>query len=245
MGERAFWRSALAKLNKYAGNLPKNAAVFILAGTVIGYWNSYEDKVADRHERAWSVVREAMDWSKNGWGGNIGQNNAIEILTRDCHGWSTAPPFSYFLSFFFSDCIPLRSLALKSMDFRLLKAPGSDLSDSFLACSNFGAADLRWTSLRNTRFHAADLTEADFSNANLDSTCFYKANVAGAIFNGVRNFDPASLLKACILKVPGQNRRNEIVTDIPELQKISSQIPDCDGFNRCGAWDASKWECTE
>ena len=241
MGQDSFW----GKLNGSVRRFTKNAAVFAVAGTIIGYWNSFEDKVADRHERAWSVVRTAMQWPKDTSGGNVGQNNAIEILTSDCHGLATVFPFSLVRSAFFQDCVPLRSVALKSMDFRDLSAPGGDFSDSFLACSNFGSANLRGATLRNTRFHAADLKGADLSGANLDNTCFYKANLAGAKLNGIKNWDRSQILQACILKEPGQSERVEIVTDIPDLQNLAKDIPDCGVFLRCGNWDASKWECSE
>jgi hypothetical protein len=232
------------KLNAKVRILSKNVAVFAVAGTIIAYWNTFEDKIADRHERAWSVIRTAMQWSKDGWGGNVGQNNAIEILTRDCHSWSTAPPLSYVLSYFFQDCVPLQSLTLKAMDFRSLQSSGN-LSDSFFACSNFGNADLRYATLRNVRFHAADLKDADLSNADLSNACFYKANLAGVKLNGVKNLDTKTLLNACILKLPGESKRAEIVSDIPEIQGISTKIPDCVDYIRCGNWDASKWDCGE
>jgi Pentapeptide repeats (8 copies) len=243
MSDWAHWKNRFVKINKSVGDLSKKAAVFVLAGTVIGYWNSFEDKIADRHERAWSVIRTAMEWSEKGSGGNVGQNNAIGILTRDCEGWATIPPFSYVLSYFFQDCVPLRSLSLKSMDFRSLRASGGDLSDGYFACSNFGDARLRNTRLHNAKFHAADLRNADLSGADLDNACFYDANLAGVNLSGVRNLDASALLNACILKVPGEQKRTEAISDNPEIQKIATQIPDCSGFIRCDKGDWSKRNC--
>jgi hypothetical protein len=237
------WKNGFLRFNKNVADLSKKAAVLVLAGTVIGYWNSFEDKIADRHERAWSVLRTAMDWSKKDTGGNVGQNNAIGILARDCQGWSTVPPFSYVLSYFFQDCVPLRSLSLKSMDFRSLNASGGDLSDGYFVCSNFGDAKLRKAKLHNVKFHAADLKNADLSGADLDNTCFYDANLAGANLSGVKNLDANALLNACILKAPGEDKRAEVISDIPEIQKIANQIPDCVSYTRCDRGDWSKWNC--
>ena len=184
-----------------------------------------------------------MEWSQKSLGGNVGQNNAIGILTRDCQGWSTIPPFSYILSPFFQDCVPLRSLSLKSMDFRLLNASGGDLSDGSFECSNFGGAKLRGTTLHNSKFHAADLKGADLSGADLDNACFYDANLAGVNLSRVKNLDAKSLLNACILKVPGEDKRVEVTSDIPEIQKIATRIPDCTSFTRCDKGDWPKTNC--
>ena len=223
------WKGRFLKFAKAAKTASKNMAVFVaagsVAGSVIGFYNSWEDRITDRHERAWSVIRTAMTWSREGASGNVGQNNAIEILTRHCQSWTNVPPFSYVLSVFFQDCVPLRSLTLKFMDFRALDASGGDLSDSDLACSNFSGAKLRGTKLLNVNFHAADLKNADLSEADLDNVCFDETNLAGVNLTRVRHLDAKALLRACILKTPGEEKELKLRLTFRTYRRSQNESP--------------------
>jgi hypothetical protein len=233
------WKHRLSKFSAASANLGKRLGVFAVAGTIIGYWISFEDRIADRHERAWSVVRLAQLAS----GGNVGQVSAIQTLTRDCDRWWNRTPLVHVLGYFFQDCVSLKSLSLKLMDFRGLQAAGATFPDSSFSCSNFGNANLRNSDLSHVRFNAADLQAADFSGANLTHTCLAKANIAGARFSKSTTVDVNTITKACILKEEGQAFRKEIVGDHPDLQKMTALIPDCDSPYRCppGAKDS---DCT-
>jgi Pentapeptide repeats (9 copies) len=228
------------RLLDFVGHWQK-LGVFAIAGTIIGFWVSYGDKAAERHERSWKVLREAIAWSNPQKGGNIGQVNAIETLTRDCDSWLR---HIFLVNYFFQDCVPLISVSLTSMDLRKLRAAGADFSDSTFACSNFGGAKLTNANLTNARFKAASLRAADFSGADLTNACLYDANIAGAYFASSTKVDIAALKKACILKDPGQSARDEIRTNSSEIAKIVSEIRDCKSAFRCEGYSLD-WDCPD
>jgi hypothetical protein len=229
------WKAGVVKGWIHSYKLLTNLGVFAVAGTIIGFWYTVAEKAADRHQNAWQVVREAINWSEEGKRGNIGQVNAIVTLTRDCgKPWLIRT----LLSHFFQDCLPMKSIRLTKMDLRDLTASGADFEDGYFSCSNFDRAKLIGTNLSNARLKWASLRSADLTKADLTGTCLFGADVAGARFSD--NVDRNMLKTACILKRDWQQQRTELNTTSQSLAEFSKQIPDCDGFERC---KNDLWNC--
>jgi hypothetical protein len=234
-------------LNWLFGSIKKLGVAAIIV-TVVGYWFAYQDRIDSRQERAWDIVRAALDWSeKNKWG-NIGQIEAVETLTRDCdRWWRNVPGLGYLMEFLFRDCVPLKSLSLMRMDFGGLTAGGADLSYGYFACGNFAAAKLRNTNLSHASLMATDLSGADLSGAKLEGACLFYADVSSAKLTDATEIEPADLLKACIKTETngGKTLRREVAANGTKFEKVATQIPLCpDDPNRCGLLEAANgWNC--
>jgi len=237
------WDQLMARASKSLRNVGISAVIV----TVIGYWFAYQDRIDARQERAWDVIRKALDWSEGKKWGNVGQVAAVETLTRDCDRWWRGTPLRYVLDFFFRDCVSLKSLSLMRMDFGGMKAAGADLSWGYFACGNFSGATLVRANLEHTYFMATDLSGADLSGANLSNACLFYANVSDTILSDDTKIDPDSLRKACVMQESknGQLSRREIVTTSARFQAVAKQIPVCpEDPNRCGLLDKVKgWSC--
>jgi hypothetical protein len=226
----------------------KKVGVAAVIVTVVGYWFSYQDRIDSRQERAWNVVRAALDWSeKNKWG-NIGQIEAVQTLTRDCdRWWRNLPVLGYLMQFFFRDCVPLKSLSLMRMDFGGLKAASADLSYGYFACGNFAAADLKHTNLSHASLMATELSGADLSGTKLDGACLFYADVSSARFTDTTEIEPGDLLNACIKTEvkDGKTIRRDIEAKGTKFDKIATQIPICpDSPSLCGLLGAvNGWSC--
>jgi hypothetical protein len=213
------------------------AAVFV---AVVGYYFTYQDRIDSRQQNAWNVVRTALEWSeKNKWG-NVGQIAAVQTLTRDCDAWWIDTPLKYLLG---RDCVPLKSLSLRALDFGGLNAPRANLSYSDFKCANFTKAQLMRSDLTHVDFKASTLAYADFSGANLAESCLYLADVSGATLDKSTAVDPANLLKACIRVNDRGARLNIDAKSADEaITKIADRIPVCPSNDRCNLLP-DPWSC--
>jgi hypothetical protein len=229
----------------YLKRLLKHTSIAAVFVAVVGYWFTYQDRIDASQEQAWSVLRAALDWTQNNKDGNVGQNQSIETLSRDCDHWWRTTPLKYLLDLFFRNCVDLKSLSLMRLDFGGLRAPGAKLSHGYFACANFRGANLANSHLDYTSFMATDLGYVDFSGADLRHSCLFYADVSGAIFDQNTIIDdPSNLLKACI-KPDEKGVLNGIKSTNPGISKIASQIPKCpDVENRCGELGkVNGWTC--
>jgi hypothetical protein len=217
------------------------AAVFV---AVAGYWFTYQDRIDARQERAWGVVRTAMEWSENKKWGNVGQIEAMQTLTRDCDAWWTGTPLNYVFGFIFRDCVPLKSLSLMQMDFGGLRAPGAILPYGYFACSNFSGAQLMRAHMDHTSLMAADMSGADLSGADLSGACLFYTDISNATLTDDTKIEPEALLKACVRQE--KQVRLDIKTTSSTLKPIASKIPLCPEGSRCGLLSAANgWSCKQ
>src|SRR5262245_35645643 len=148
----------LKRLYKYttsaAARYISKVGLFAVAVTIVSYWISYDDKIANRHESAWSTLRAAIAWTQakdNRWG-NVGQIDAIQSLTRHCDRWWRRTFLRPVFEIFFQDCVDLNSLSLERTELGGLKAASANLSHGDFACSNLTTANLRRANLQGVNF---------------------------------------------------------------------------------------------
>ena len=231
--------AALQRLNvSIPGNLQStlgllyNIGIFGALGAIFVFVLQYGDKVDDRHERSWRVLREAIAWRQAhpNSGGNVGQKSALESLTAHCDKF-----YYNFLGYFFRDCVELNSIVLSGMDLRGLAVPSATARDGDFSCSNFGRANFRNATLTTAWFKAADLTDTDFSGANLEDACFYNANVKRAKFNDMPNIELAKsrLKNACIVRENETDQKGLVISDSQAIRDLADTLPWCSSLWRC------------
>lgn len=228
----------------YLIRLLKHTSVAAAFVAIIGYWFTYQDRIDASQEQAWSVLRAALDWTQANKIGNVGQNQAIETLSRDCNHWWRNTPLKLVLDLIFRDCVDLKSLSLMRLDFGGLRVPGAKLSRGYFACANFRGANLENSHLDHTGFMATDLSDVDFSGADLTQSCLFYADVSGAVFDQNTKIDPKILLKACI-KPDDNGVMKGVISTHPGISQIASQIPKCPNVeNRCDELGkVNGWNC--
>lgn len=213
------WKQQFQKLSKRVGTFSKQLSAFAIAGTIVGYWVSYQDRIDTRHEHAWTTLRAAISWSaSNNWG-NVGQMDAIETMTRDCDHWWRGTFMEPIFGNIFQDCIALNSILLQRMDFGGLQAPGANFSSSNLACSNFTQAHLQRANLRRVDVSGSELRDADLRGADLTDIINVRlADISGVKMDRSTKFQADQLKCACIgsySDAKGQVHRYEIASDVP------------------------------
>jgi len=220
----------------------KQTSIAAVIVAVVGNYFTYQERIDTRQQNAWSVLRSALEWSEAKKWGNVGQIQAIETLTRDCDAWWLDTPLKYLLG---RDCANLKSLSLMTMDFGGMNAPGATLSYGYFACSNFSAAHLARAHLDHTAFMAARLADADFSGADLTTSCLFLADVSGARFDSGTKIDSKDLLKACVMLDQHGARRSIDAASNTAIGQIADQIPLCPADpNRCGLLSSRHgWTC--
>jgi hypothetical protein len=244
------WKERLQKFRKWLAALPKKLSVFAIAGTIIGFWISYQDKIEIRHAAAWSTLREAIKWSVQSNWGNVGHMTAIETLTRHCDSWWQGTLFEYAFAYFFQDCVALNSLYLMRMDLGGVNAAGANFSGSNLSCANFASANLRRANLQRVDFRASELSGADLRGADLSQNISMRlANLSWARMDRDTKFDPQSLKCACIsveVGANGQSIRHELVSDAPAVRDVAGQMKACPPeLNRCDDPALVNWACAQ
>lgn len=60
--EEPFWKPIFERAKSESGRYFAKVGIFGLAVTAVSSWVSYGDKIANRHESAWSRLRAAMPW---------------------------------------------------------------------------------------------------------------------------------------------------------------------------------------
>lgn len=232
-------------MRKYLWAFLKHTSIGAIFVAVVGYWFSYQDRIDARQAQAWGIIRAALDWTQANKAGNVGQNQAIETLTRDCNHWWRNTRLEPMLGLLFRDCVDLKSLSLMRLDFGGLRAPGAKLSRGFFACANFRGANLENADLDHTEFMASDLSYVNFSGADLTHSCVFYADLSGAIFDErTRIDDPNNLLKGC-LRPDEAGVLHGIKSTNSGISKIASRIPQCPSVdNRCGELiNVNGWNC--
>jgi hypothetical protein len=221
----------------------KHTSIAAVIVTVIGSYFTYQDRIDSSKQNAWNVVRTALDWSERGKWGNVGQIDAVELLTRDCDQWWIGTQLRYLLG---RNCENLKSLSLMNMDFGGLQAAGGRFSYGFFACSNFAGARLVRSHLDNTKFMGATLAGADLSGADLTKSCLFLADISATIFdNNTTIDDPEILLKACVRQDGKGHRQGIDPGNNSNIQKIADQIPLCPAQeDRCALLsERNGWNC--
>jgi hypothetical protein len=121
---RNFWQKLFDWLKSQALGYLRKAGILVVAITVVGYWISLYDKMANQREAAWGTLRAAISWieSDSNRIGNVGQIYAIQTLVRDC-GWPWHKTFvEPVFDLLFPDYVELKSVQLGRMELGGLKA---------------------------------------------------------------------------------------------------------------------------
>lgn len=238
------------------------ASLIVVAVTVVSYWISYQDRIANRQNAAWDGLRAAIGWVESpGHWGNAGQVGAIETLTHDCGYWwhntFLAPAFALI----YHDCVDLNSMSLANMELGSLQAVGGNFSYSDLSCSNLAQANLRNANLQATKFRGANLAGIDLRGAILTNRAgdptidpvndadLWLADLSTAMMDASTKVKLAQLKCACIAFTPDKEgklaaRTNEHYVTAHELLAALRGLQPCPPL-KCGDAAPSSWQCSK
>ncbi len=234
----------------------RKIGIFAIGVAIVGYWISYQDRIADRQNKAWENLRAAINWVETAdhWG-NAGQGGAIELLTEDCDHWWRGTPLNSMLKIFFPYCVALNSVNLKRMELGSVQAAGANLSYSDISCANLAQANLRDARLQGTDFGGSNLAGADLRGAvfsddrgqeapNTDAN-FWLADMSWVFMDEATKIGTSNLKCGCIQKVRDTQGTLTSATDSehitsPTLLALLRGLPACPA-DKCEARTLSNW----
>ncbi len=253
---RQLLRKAFQSLRSETARLIGKVGLFAILVTVVSYWISYQDRIANRQNAAWDNLRAAIGWVESpGHWGNAGQIGAIQTLTHDCGHWWRNTFLQPAFELIYHDCVDLNSMSLTKMELGRLQAIGANFSHGDLSCTNLADANLRSATLQATNFSGSNLAGIDLRGAVLtgdrpdDDADFLLADLSWAFMDSATKVNLTKLKCACIDfalnrdgKVGPATDRQHITS--PEILAVMRGLKACPD-NKCDAETKKAWKCSE
>jgi hypothetical protein len=251
-----FWRRLFDRLKSDTVGFVGKVGLFAVLVTIVSYWISYQDRIANRQNTAWDNLRAAIGWVESpGHWGNAGQIGAIQTLTHDCSSWWRNTLLQPVFELVYHDCVDLNSMSLTYMELGGLQAAGSNFSYSDLSCTNLAQANFRNADLRATKFHGANVAGIDLRGAVLsgdrpdEDAEFALADLSWAQIDQATKIKPAQLKCACIDFTLHPDGKHGPATDrqhvtAPEILAAMRGLKECPD-KKCDAATIKTWNCSD
>lgn len=132
---------------------------------VVSWHLEADDRVKERHYRAWELINSAR-----GSTGDGGRRDALRDLNEDRVNLSAAP---------------LANAYLFEVQLSNARLPKANLTGANLVRANLSGADLTGADLQGADLYRADLTRADLEEANLNGASLYLTNLIEAVLKKI------------------------------------------------------------